>query len=82
MLYAFSVLGKMLLFSGTINPVDYDRTEKIASDILNQVNAENANHYSALLCSALAKAGINIKPLNVKKVFRPYILRGSISEKD
>ena len=71
MLYAFSVMGNMLLFSGNISPQEYDLVEKIATDIFNQNQKQCIKQYSNELSKALISAGINVTAEKIQRVFRP-----------
>lgn len=72
MIYAFSVNGKMLLFSGKVEPENYDTIEKIASETLDNNCDPTESTFAAELKNALDNAGFSLSHVTIEKVFRPH----------
>ena len=71
MLYAFSVSGNMVFFSGNISPREYELVEKIATEVFVYNQNNNIIFYTNELNKALTRAGLNVKPEKIQRVFRP-----------
>ena len=72
MIYAFSISGKMLLFSGEIEPKEYDVIEEAASSIFIKKSDSDTLFIADELKTVLNKAGFDLSPVKIEKVFRPH----------
>lgn len=70
MIYAFSVNGRMLLFSGEVDPDNYDAIEKIASEVLGNTCDPSESTFADELKIALNNAGFFLSHVTIEKVFR------------
>ena len=71
MIYAFSVNGRMLLFSGKVEPESYDTIEKVASEALGNTCDPTESTFADELKNALDNAGFSLSHVTIEKVFRP-----------
>ena len=71
MLYALNTRGKMLLFTGKIQPEDYGLIEQIASAVSLPKGTDDLGLCMNKLKDALLGYGISIIPVKVERVFRP-----------
>ena len=78
MIYAFSVNGKMLLFSGIIEPENYEMIEKIASETLDKTCGSTTSTLVDRLKDALDNAGFSLSHVTIEKVFRPRKNKGFV----
>lgn len=79
MIYAFSVNGKMLLFSGKIEPGNYELIEKIASETLDKTCETTTSALADKLKDALDNAGFFLSYVTIEKVFRPRKNKGFVN---
>ena len=67
-LYAFSIRGKMLFFSGTISENEYDVVEQIANDVA--INATMEEYIQKLINNVFSELNIALSYCPIEYVFR------------